>query len=38
VLRELGALEETGSRPARGAMEHFYRAVWKVSVEVDPVE
>jgi DNA-binding transcriptional ArsR family regulator len=38
VLRELGALEETGSRPARGAMEHFYRAAWQVRVEVEPVK
>jgi len=38
VLRDLGAIELTGTRPARGALEHFYRARWKVRVAVEPVD
>ena len=38
VLRDLGAVELTGTRQVRGAVEHFYRAKWKVRVEVDRIE
>ena len=38
VLRDLGAIELVDTRPRRGALEHFYRAKWRVRVEVEPIE
>jgi DNA-binding transcriptional ArsR family regulator len=38
VLNELGLLKLVDVAPRRGAIEHFYRARWKVRVEVEPVE
>lgn len=37
VLRDLGAIELTGIRQVRGALEHFYKARWRVRVEVDQI-
>ena len=38
VLRDLGAVELTGTTPARGAVEHFYRARWRIRLEVETIE
>jgi DNA-binding transcriptional ArsR family regulator len=38
VLRDLGAIELTGIRQVRGALEHFYKARWRVRVEVDRID
>ena len=37
VLRELGLVELVDTAPRRGAVEHYYRAKWRVRVEVDQV-
>jgi hypothetical protein len=38
TLHEFGLIELVDTRPRRGAIEHYYRARWKVRVEVEPVE
>ncbi|MBN1608674.1 MAG: helix-turn-helix transcriptional regulator [Polyangiaceae bacterium] len=38
VLNELGLLELVDVAPRRGAVEHFYRARWSVTVEVKPLQ
>jgi DNA-binding transcriptional ArsR family regulator len=40
VLRELGAIEWTGEKrqTAAGRREHLHRALWRVRIEVKPVE
>jgi predicted ArsR family transcriptional regulator len=39
-LRALGAIEQTGEAPQvrAGRREQLYRALWRVRVEVEPVE
>ena len=37
VLEQLGAIELTGTRSVGGAIEHFYRARWRVRIEAEPV-
>ena len=37
VLRELGMVELVDTAPRRGAVEHYYRARWRVRLQVDPL-
>jgi DNA-binding transcriptional ArsR family regulator len=38
VLRDLGMVELVDTAPRRGAVEHFYRARWRVQLQVQPLE
>jgi DNA-binding transcriptional ArsR family regulator len=38
ALRDLGMIKLVDTQPRRGAVEHYYKAVWQVRVEVEPVE
>ena len=38
VLRKLGMAELVDTAPRRGAVEHYYRARWRVRLEVEPLE
>jgi hypothetical protein len=38
TLLDLGMIELVDTKPHRGAVEHYYRALWRARVEVDPVE
>jgi DNA-binding transcriptional ArsR family regulator len=38
VLHDLGMIKLVDTAPRRGAVEHYYKAVWQVRFEVDPVE
>ena len=38
VLRDLGMVELVDTAPRRGAVEHYYRARWRVRLEVEPLE
>jgi DNA-binding transcriptional ArsR family regulator len=37
-LRDLGMIEPAGTRPVRGATQHFYRAVQRPDLTIDEVE
>lgn len=37
MLRDLGMVDLVGTAPRRGATEHFYRARWRVCVQVERV-
>ena len=37
-LRELGMIKLVDTAPRRGAVEHYYKAVWQVRVQLEPVE
>jgi len=37
-LYRLGALELTHTEPRRGALAHFYRAKWRVRIEVELID
>ena len=38
ALRHLGMIKLVDTQPRRGALEHYYKAVWQVRVELEPVE
>lgn len=38
VLRDLGMVELVDTAPRRGALEHFYRARWRVQLDVRPLD
>lgn len=38
VLRDLGMVELVATAPRRGAIEHFYRARWRVQLDVRPLD
>jgi DNA-binding transcriptional ArsR family regulator len=38
TLLNLGMIKLIDTHPRRGALEHYYKAVWQVRVEVEPVE
>lgn len=38
VLRDLGMVELVDTAPRRGAVEHFYRARWRVQLDLRPLD
>ena len=38
VLRDLGIIELVETAPRRGAVEHYYRARWRVRLEIEPLD
>ncbi len=38
VLRDLGVIKQTDTRPRGGALEHFYQAVWEFRIEASPIK
>ena len=38
VLRDLGMIDLIDTVPRRGALEHYYRARWRVQLDVQPLD
>lgn len=38
VLRDLGMVELVDTAARRGAIEHYYRARWRVEIDVQPLD
>jgi hypothetical protein len=38
ALHDLGLIELVDTAQPRGAIQHYYKALWRIRVEVEPVE